>query len=196
MLPADAADQGNEGDDAPLYDGPSKSQRKRDADALQDLGAQLVDLSTERLKKIEMPDNLRDALRDAQRISAHGARKRQLQLIGKIMRSVDPAPLQAALDEVKGVSVAANARLHKLEQLRTRLLADDKVFSELARNYPGADLQRLRALRRNALKETEQGRPPRAFRQLFQELKDLVEGAAKVGADSTAADEVGDSDER
>jgi ribosome-associated protein len=194
MLPADDVDQRNGDDDAPLYDGPSKSQRKRDADALQDLGAQLVALSSERLKKIEMPDNLRDALRDAQRISAHGAHKRQLQLIGKIMRSVDPAPLKAALDEVNGVSAAANAKLHKLEQMRTRLLADDKVFAEIARDYPGADLQRLRALRRNALKEAEQGRPPRAFRELFQELKELVEAAAKVGADSTAVDDVTDED--
>jgi ribosome-associated protein len=78
--------------------------------------------------------------------------------------------------------------------MRTRLLADDKVFAEIARDYPGADLQRLRALRRNALKEAEQGRPPRAFRELFQELKELVEAAAKVGADSTAVDDATDED--
>lgn len=182
-------------DNGPEYLGPSKSQRKRESTALQDLGAELVELSPERLKKIEMPDNLREALREAQRITAHGARRRQLQLIGKIMRSVDPAPLQAALDEVKGLSAAATARQHRLEKLRERLLADDSAFAELATDYPGADIQKLRQLRRNALKEAEQKKPPRAYRELFRELRELVEGHAKVDADDTAdADHDGASD--
>jgi ribosome-associated protein len=178
-----------------FWAGPSKSQRKRESTALQDMGEELVALSPERLKKIDIPDNLREALRDAQRFTQHGARRRQMQLIGKLMRSVDTEPLQAALDEVKGVSAAATARQHHLEKLRERLMADDAVFAEIGRDYPDADIQYLRQLRRNALKEIEQQKPPRAFRELFRQLRQLVEGAEKVGAGETAAGDVTDADD-
>ncbi|MDP1614138.1 MAG: ribosome biogenesis factor YjgA [Sulfuritalea sp.] len=171
-------------DDEQQYSGPSKSQLKREMTALQDLGAELVALSKERLAKIEMPERLRDALLEAQRITKHEARRRQMQYIGKIMRDVDAAPLRAAMDEINGVSKAATIRQHQLERLRTRLMEDEAVFSEVARDFPGADVQRLRQLRRNALKESEQGKPPRAYRELFRELRDL-EGA-------TAADDAPD----
>src|SRR3989338_10210580 len=141
-------------DNAPdEYSGPSKSQLKREMTALQDLGEELVALSRERLAKIDMPERLRDALLDAQRFTKHEARRRQMQYIGKIMRDVDAAPLRAAMDEIKVVSEAANIRQHRLERLRTRLMEDEAVFSEVARDYPVADMQRLRQLRRNALKE-------------------------------------------
>ncbi len=166
------------------YSGPSKSQRKRESTALQDLGTELVALSKERLAKIDMPERLREALLDAQRFTKHEARRRQMQYIGKIMRDIDSAPLRAAMDEINGVSEAANIRQHRLERLRTRVMEDEAVFSEIGRDYPGADMQHLRQLRRNALKEAEQGKPPRAFRELFRELRDL-EGktAAEDAAD-------------
>lgn len=153
--------------------GPSKSQRKREMTALQDLGAELVGLSRERLARIEMPERLRDAILEAQRITKHEARRRQLQFVGKLMRDVDPAPLQAAIDEINGVSAAANARQHRLERLRARIMEDETAFAELARDHPAADIQHLRQLRRNALREAQQGKPPRAFRELFRELRAL-----------------------
>ena len=159
--------------DAGQYSGPSKSQRKREMTALQDLGGELVALSKERLAKIDMPERLRDALLEAQRITSHEARRRQMQYIGKIMRDVDAAPLRAAMDEINGVSKAATIRQHQLERLRARLMEDEAVFSEVARDYPGADMQHLRQLRRNALKEAQQGKPPRAYRELFRELRAL-----------------------
>ena len=146
--------------------------------ALQDLGEQLVALSVERLKKIELPESLRDAVREAQRIPGHEARRRQLQYIGKLMRSVDPAPIRAVLDEINGVSAAATARLHRLERSRSRLLADEAVLGDIAREFPAADLQRLRQLRRNALKEQELGKPPRAYREIFRVLRELDGGPA------------------
>lgn len=155
------------------YRGPSKSQLKRDMTALQDLGEELVELSRERLAKIDMPERLRDAILEAQRITKHEARRRQMQYIGKIMREIDPAPLREAMDEVKGVSAAANARQHRLEKLRTQLMEDEAAFGDVARAYPAADIQHLRQLRRNALKEAEQGKPPRAFRELFRQLREL-----------------------
>jgi ribosome-associated protein len=155
------------------YSGPSKSQLKRESTALQDLGEQLVGLSKERLAKIDMPERLRDALLEAQRITKHEARRRQMQYVGKIMRVVDAAPLRAAMDEINGVSEAANIRQHQLERLRARLMENEAVFSEVAREFPEADIQHLRQLRRNALKEAEQGKPPRAYRELFRELREL-----------------------
>lgn len=159
--------------------GPSKSQRKREMTALQELGEELVGLSRERLGRIEMPERLRDAVLEAQRITKHEARRRQLQYIGKIMRDVDAAPLKEALDALKGLSDIANARQHRLEALRARLMEDEAAFSELAQNFPGADLQHLRQLRRNALRESEQGKPPRAYRELFRQLRDLDEAQAR-----------------
>lgn len=152
---------------------PSKSAIKRAMTELQDLGEQLVALSAEQLKKIELPEDLRDAVRDAQRFTQHEARRRQLQYIGRLMRNLDAEPIRAALDDIRGVSAVANARQHALERLRARFLADEKVIGEIAATHPDADLQKLRQLRRNALKEQELGKPPRAFRELFRVLREL-----------------------
>jgi ribosome-associated protein len=162
--------------DAP--EGPSKTRRKKDMHALQDLGTQLVALSPERLAKVPMPEELLDAVRDAQRFTKHEARRRQMQYIGRLMRNVDPAPIQAQLDAFNGVSKEEVARQHRLERLRTELLEDERVLATVAETWPGADLQRLRVLRRNAVKEREQDKPPRAFRELFRVLRELDEGVA------------------
>jgi ribosome-associated protein len=158
-----------------IVEKPSKTAVKRAMSELQTLGAELVELSADQLGKIGLPDDLRAAVRAAQRITQHEARRRQLQYIGKLMRSLDPAPIRAALDEIDGVSAAAVARLHALERLRTRLLEDEKAIGAIAATHPQADLQQLRQLRRNALKEQELGKPPRAFRELFRVLRELHE---------------------
>ena len=170
-----------EQDDEHGYTRPSKSQRKRDSTALQDLGRELVELPAERLRKLPLDEGLHSAVREAQRIRSHEARRRQLQYIGKLMRDIDPAPLREALDRLKGVSAAANAELHRLEALRELLLADEAAaLSALTRDYPHATgaLQQLRQLRRNALKEREQHKPPRAYREIFQCLKDIAAGTS------------------
>ena len=186
--PADAA-----ADDLGDTWAPSKSRRKRESAALQDLGAELVALSAERLARVDMPERLRDAITEARRITSHEGRRRQMQFIGKLMREVDPLPLQAAVDEVKGVSAVANARQHALERLRERLMADDAVCAEIARAHPELDIQHLRQLRRNALREAEQGKPPRAFREIFRILREAFDQAAsaalKVSPGGTAASE-------
>ena len=182
------ADAPNEGDLE--WDGPSKSQRKRESTALQDLGEELVALSKERLAKIDMPERLKDAILEAQRITAHEGRRRQMQFIGKLMRTAEVEPLQAAVDEVKGQSAATTARQHRLEALRTKLMADESGFKQLAEDYPAADIQRLRQLRRNAIKEAELKKPPKSFRELFRELRDLVDsGSADAHESAIAADE-------
>lgn len=160
--------------------GPSKSQKKRDMHALQELGEELVKLSKERLAKIEISDTLRDAVREAQRIPGRSeALRRQMQYIGKLMREADPAPIKAALDAINGVSRAETARMHRLERLRERLIEDEKVVGEIATQYPGADLQHLRQMRRNAIREKELNRPPRAFREIYQFLRELDGGGGR-----------------
>lgn len=167
----------DETDEAGLaeHERPSKSRIKREMEALQALGERLVGLSKERLANISLPDDLRDAVRDAQRFTKHEARRRQMQYIGRLMRNVDAAPIQAAIDEIDGVSAAANARQHALERLRGRLLEDEAVLGEIATRHPRADLQQLRQLRRNAIKEAAAAKPPRAFRELFRVLRELEE---------------------
>lgn len=168
-------------DDEGFYDRPSKSQKKRDVEALQALGVKLAELSSEQLKKIEMPEELRAALREAQRIAPRSeAMRRQMQFVGKLMRKVDPAPLQAALDRIAGLSAIENMRMHKRENLRERFLADESVIAEITQLYPEADIQQLRQLRRNALREQENKKPPHAFREIYRVLRDLEE--AKLAA--------------
>lgn len=152
---------------------PSKSALKRAMSELQALGEALVALSADQLKKIALPDDLREAVRECQRFTRHEARRRQLQYIGRLMRGVDAAPIRVALDDIKGVSAAATARLHALERLRARLLEDESVIGEIAAAHPDADLRHLRQLRRNALKEQQLGKPPRAFRELFRVMREL-----------------------
>jgi len=173
MIPVDTPDTA---DTSNTPEPPSKSQKKRDMSALQDLGQALLELPAERLLKIEMPDALRIALADARRFTKHEARRRQLQYIGKLMRAIDPAPFQAAVDAAEGRSAAENARFHRLERLRAELLDDEAAaLTEIAAAHPGADLQQLRQLRRNALKERELAKPPRAFREIFRLLRELEE---------------------
>lgn len=169
---------------------PSKTQRKRQMEALQDLGERLVALSGERLAQMDLPDALRAAVEEARRIRSHGALRRQLQYIGKLMRGVDPEPIRARLAAWDGTSREHAAWLHRLERLREGLVADDRWADELAREFPGADLQRLRSLARNARKDAAEGRPPRNFRALFDALKEIIPPPGAAGA-ASADEELG-----
>jgi ribosome-associated protein len=148
----------------------SKTRRKREMTELQQLGAALVQIPEGRLDFL--PEELRQAVLDAKRITSHEARRRQLQYIGRLMRTVDPEPIRARLAEIAGGSAQAAARHRRLEGWRTRLLEDDGALTEFAAEHPGADLQALRALIRNARKEQKEGKPPRAFRELFRLIKE------------------------
>ncbi len=165
---------------------PSKTKQKEVMHELRDLGAELVELSVGQLKRINLPENIYDTVRECQKITAHGARRRQIQYLGKLMRSVDDEPIRAGLALLRGESSAETARLHRLERLRVRLLEDEAVLTEIAAQWPGVDLQHLRTLRRNALKEKENNKPPKNFRAIFQILQELDQKgapAAEEGSD-------------
>jgi len=153
---------------------PSKTQRKKDMHALQDLGAELVELNERELASVDLPESLRDAVMAAQRITKFGARKRQLQYIGKLMRNIDPEPIRERIDAFKAVSNAQTARLHLIERWRSRLLDDENAITELIAAHPHADAQRLRVLLRNAERERAAGEPPKSFRALFQLLNETI----------------------
>jgi len=155
----------------------SRSQKKREVEELQRLGAALVELPTTQLVSLPLPAPLVKAVIEAQRIRSHEARRRQLQYIGKIMRGVDPAPVRAALAEVAGQSAAARARQQSLEGWRERLIGDDAALTAFASENPRADLQALRTLIRNARREIAESKPPRAQRELFRFLRESNEGA-------------------
>ncbi len=180
-------------DDQDLPDRPSKSQRKRDAHVLQDIGTQLVALSAEQIKRIDMPENLRIAITEAQRTRSHEGLRRQMQYVGKVMRGIDTAPLTEALDAIHGRSARAVAREQMLERMRERLIADEQVLGDIAAQWPGADLTHLRTLRRNVLRERELNKPPRAFREIFRVLHLLYN--AQSGEDEIEPEQDENDDE-
>lgn len=158
------------------YDGPSKSQLKRDMLALQKLGEFLVSEPKDRVMRVPLPDDVRDAILECQRIKAHEGRRRQMQFIGKKMRALSEdqvAEIQRTIDGWRGVSKAQTAALHALERHRERLLKDDHALTELLAQHPETDAQHLRALIRNARKEQAENKPPKAFREIFHILKQL-----------------------
>ena len=155
----------------------SKSQRKRDMHALQDLGSALVKLSNQQLAQLNLPEDLAAAVAECKRLKKHEAIRRQMQYIGKLMRHVDPEPIQAQMAAWRGDSDAETAKLHQLERWRDRLLADDDALTKFATEHPGIDTQTLRNLIRNARKEAQLAKPPRNARALFRTLREIVQGA-------------------
>ncbi|MDD5390401.1 MAG: ribosome biogenesis factor YjgA [Gallionellaceae bacterium] len=150
----------------------SKTRRKNEMNALQDLGVELVKLSRERLEKMDLPERLLTELLEAQRLKANGAIRRQMQFIGKLMRDVDAEPIIEHLAVIRGESNTAKAEFHALEQWRERLLEHDAALTEWLARHPDADAQQMRQLIRNARKEASEGRPPKSSRLLFKLLRD------------------------
>ena len=152
----------------------SKSEIKRDAEQLKKLGAKLVELTQTNLEKIPLDEILLDAVELAQRLQKE-AKRRQLQYIGKLLRNIDVEPIQEALDKLENKHNQQQVILHKLELLRDELIAKgDDALAGLLNSYPQADRQHLRNLIRSAQKEKEQNKPPKAYREIFQYLKELM----------------------
>lgn len=193
-------------------DRPSKSHLKREMHARQALGKKLADLNAGQLARLDLSEGLRAAIRETQRISGHEARRRQLQYLGKLMRDVDFAALQAAYDDLMGATRESVALMHRCERLRDQLLDDDAALGDFIAQHPGIDIQWLRAKVRAARQERSAGRPPRQSRELYKWLyatlkgaapeqsRELLEGAGGGAADrddaqDDAVDDDGDGDE-
>jgi ribosome-associated protein len=153
---------------------PSKTSIKKQMHELRDLGKELTELGKDQLAQLDLPEKLRDAIREMKNINKFGAQRRQMQYIGKLMREVDTAPILAKLDAWKGTSQQHIGYMHQMERWRDRLLESDGALTELLAAHPQADAQRLRTLIRNAQKEMEAGKSPKNFREIFQVLREII----------------------
>jgi len=154
----------------------SKSQRKRDAHELLDLAKQMVSMTESKLAGLPLDEELRDAIGFARSIKAHGAKKRQLMTVGKMLRQRDNQTLLDALHQEDHKARQANARFHHIESWRDRLCAGgDQDLSELLAQTPSENAQALRQLIRNARREAERGKPPASARKLFKLLREMDE---------------------
>ena len=163
----------------------SRSQRRREALEVLALGEQLAQLSDAQLARLPVPEALLPHIREARRITSHIARKRQLAYLAKQLRREDEEALEAlrdALDEKGDAARREIAAMHRVEAWRERLLEEgDAALAELIGQHPDADRQALRQLVRNTLEERKRNKPPRAFRELYRHLRELL---APGGADT------------
>ncbi|OBV37387.1 ribosome biogenesis factor YjgA [Janthinobacterium psychrotolerans] len=175
------------------YERPSKSELKRQMTVLQKLGEELVNEARDRVKRVPMPEDVRDAILECQLIKDHEGRRRQLQYVGKKMRTLDDdevAAIQRTIDSWKGLSKADTAAMHAMERRRDKLLTDDKALTVLLSENPELDVQHLRTLIRNARKEQAENKPPKAYREIFQILKQIAKknNGGKDDADEDGVD--------
>ena len=179
------------------YDRPSKSQLKREMEALQKLGEALVAEPRDRVKRVPMPEDVREAILECQQIKDHEGRRRQMQYVGKKMRTLEAdelAVIQKTIDSWRGASKSETAAMHALERRREKLLADDAALTDLLNAHPEVDVQHMRTLIRNARKEQAEHKPPKAYREIFQILKQLQIAAAKKRGEEIDEQELNDEE--
>ena len=148
--------------------GPSKSQKKRDSEAMQKLGQELARLPADQFERIDLPEDIREAIVEYQRMKSFGAMRRQMQLIGKLMRKLEANAVREAIDRATGESRAAVAAHHRAERAREAMLASDEALTAYVEQHPEVDVQRLRQLMRAARKEKEAAKPPKSARELYR----------------------------
>ncbi|MGY3265130.1 ribosome biogenesis factor YjgA [Lysobacter sp. HA35] len=172
---------------------PSRSEQRREALGVLELAETLADLTDAQLARVPVPESIIPHIMDTRRITANIARKRQLAFLAKQMRKLDDDEMQAmrdALDEKSDTARAEAAAMHRVEAWRAKLLeGGDAALAELLDLHPDADRQRLRQLVRNALDERNRNKPPRAFRELFRELRSVLLGTTDDTGDEADADD-------
>jgi ribosome-associated protein len=153
----------------------SKSQKKRDADVLQKTGVKFIDLSLAKLDTLPLPDNLRKAIIDAKAIKSHGAKRRQAQLIGKLMRAADYEAILAAYDQLLEEESSVTANFHEVELWRDKLMHEGKdALTEFIDAYQPEDVQHLRQLIKKAIDDHLKEKNSGAAKALFRYLRSLI----------------------
>lgn len=156
----------------------SKSQRKREATALQALGEALAELNEQQLSSIPLNDGLLKAIHDQQRIRSHGAKKRQNQYIGSLMRKLDDEEVTAIQDALQAFQQMASvntAQFHEIEQWRDRFIAGDKAaLTAFLDSYDCEDIQQLRQAISKAQKEAQKQQNLGGAKALFRLLKSII----------------------
>lgn len=185
----------------------SRTDLKRESDELQDLGKALLGVRADLFKAIDLPPKLVEALAEARRITNFEGKRRQMQYVGKLMRKLDAAQVQAArtaLETQRSGSAQEKLNLHLAEQWRDRLLVEDSAQAEWIAHHPGTDIQQLRALIRQARKDApvenntteSQGLAPRkgrAYRELFALVRAQLSGGADEVVDEMPPEDEDDS---
>ncbi len=161
--------------DEPDQARPSKSARKRAIAALRSLAAQMTRLSDAELQRLGVNESLRDAIQQARALKPSGARERQLKHCVKFMDSEELSAVRTYIEDQQSRRVAANRRMHEIEQWRDRLIGQgDRALDTLLGTRPDLDRQHLRRLCREAIRERETGNPAGAGRRLFRYLRDVL----------------------
>lgn len=165
------------------YDGPSKSQVKRELHAIVDLTKELIEFSVEQIRQLPLDEKAITALEQAKSFTSHGAKRRQVHYAAKILRQSDVETIRQQVDAWKHGSKEQNDHFHRLELIRNRLIDSDDEVTKLIEQYPDLDIQALRSIVRAARKEQShnaklsEGQTPqrKQYRALFQFLKDFIE---------------------
>lgn len=161
--------------DEDAFEGPSKSQLKREAEALVDLGKKLADLHDNQLNSIPLPKELHREIKTVQQIRQNAARKRQFKLIGKMLREIDAAPIAEAVESIGMLHHREVDAFHAIEQWRDRLVTEgDHAVAELLAEHPMLEHQKIRQLIRQAHKEQQLGKAPKSSRALFKYLRENI----------------------
>ncbi len=164
---------------------PSKTQLKAEADEKQALGEALLTLRADLMARLDLPDKLLDAIKDAKKITNFEGKRRQMQFIGKLMRPLDPDPIREAINEQLNGSAQLTLALHLAEQWRDKLVADDESLQQWLVEYPDTDSQQMRALIRQARKDYKPEKPGEAprhgksYREIFQMVKEAMRAKAE-----------------
>jgi len=162
-----------------LYDGPSKSQLKRESHHLVDIGEEILKLSSEDIRSLQLPDELDAAIATALKIKSRSGLKRQRLYIGKLLRSMDSEDIEAQLRKIQHRHDTNTAQFKRLEKWRDKLIDNDKqTLDEVISYFPGIDRQHINQLIRAAHQEKQHDKPPAASRKLFKYLRELEEQQA------------------
>ena len=160
----------------------SRSALRRQALDVLKLAHSLAELSDAQLATVPLSDDLLGEVRRTRAVRQQIARKRQTQYLAKQLRKLDDdalAAIRAALEHDRGLARRDTAMLHQVENWRDRLLGGgDESLGELLAAFPDADRQRLRQLVRQVRAESDSGKPPHAYRELFRILRELMNTSA------------------
>jgi len=163
----------------------SKTQRKRECDEVLELGEKMIKLNKEELAQINMDDELRSSIEEAQRIKSNSALKRQKHFIAKIMRGLDDDTLPAQVERVLHKHDIYNADFKRMEKWRDTIIENgDRGINDFLEQYPQAERSHLRQLVRNVAKEKKNNKPPTAYRQIFKYIREVVDNADNVNNNS------------
>lgn len=158
----------------------SRTQKKKEAEALQVLGEKLVKLSHEQIRDIDLPDDICEAVRFVKTIKSRGARRRQMQYIGTLMRNIDPGPVLEAVRNIEEGDIKKAMAFREVETWRDELVAGNRaLIEEILKQCPETDRQQLNRLVRNAIKERAAHKPPKSSRALFRYLAKTRNGQSK-----------------